>query len=123
MDGNYQVSDAAESFTLTTCTVSTTALDGDVSVAIAGELDMADAEKVGKVLADAAKSCKSTLRVGLRDLTFADSSAVRALLLGSMAAAERGVDFEIVDAHTGVRRLLEVSGLTEALNVVGNSDG
>lgn len=123
MEGSFQVSEAPKRLTLTSCTIVTESVNGETTIAIAGELDMADAEKVGQLLTDAARAAKSVLRVRLPDLTFADSSAVRALLLGSMAANDRGVTFEIVDAHTGVRRLLEVSGLTEALNVVGASDG
>jgi len=124
MEAGIEVGDDSNRLTLTTCTVETSRLNGEVTVTISGELDMADADRVGSVLTDAGRSAGSIVRVRLTDLTFADSSAVRALLLGSMAADERGIGFEVVDPHRNVRRLLRVSGLSETFNVgEDESDG
>src|SRR4249920_464250 len=120
MEGNSQAADAAMSAVFTTCTVDCETIGGGVAINIAGELDMADADRVGQILADAARTATTSVRVRLADLTFADSSAVRVLLLGSMIAKERGVAFEIVEPHSSVQRLLEVTGLNDALPVVGD---
>lgn len=122
MEGEFQVSDAPRSVPLSTCTATIETLNGDVTVTIAGELDMADAERVGEVLADAARAARSSLRVHLAELAFADSSALKALLLGSMICDERGIAFLIVDPHSSVRRLLHVTGLTEKMTIVGGPE-
>ena len=123
MKGNSPATDASMSAVLTTCTVDCETIGGSVAINIAGELDMADADRVGQILADAARTATTSVRVRLADLTFADSSAVRVLLLASMIAGERGVVFQIVEPHSSVQRLLEVTGLTDALPVVGERAG
>ncbi len=123
MEGNSERVDAPISAALTTCTVDCETIGGGVMINIAGELDMADADRVGQILADAARTASTSVRVRLADLTFADSSAVRVLLLGSMIAGEHGVAFEIVEPHSSVQRLLEVTGLTDALPVVVDGAG
>ena len=54
-------------------------------------------------------------------LTFADSSAIKAILIGAQAAEERGVTYELVNPHDRVRRLLEVTGLSNVLTIVDES--
>jgi anti-anti-sigma factor len=56
--------------------------------------------------------------VQLADLRFADSSAIKAILIGAQAADERGVAYELVSPRGLVQRLLEVTGLNHALTVV-----
>ena len=58
------------------------------------------------------------VRVQLAGLTFGDSSAVRALLLGSEAAGEHGASYELVNPSGILRRVLETTGLTEILTIV-----
>ena len=58
------------------------------------------------------------VRVGCPSSSFADSSAVKAILIGAKAADDRGVGYELVNPRGLVLRLLEVTGLTMALTVV-----
>ena len=51
-------------------------------------------------------------------MTFADSSAIKAILTGALGADERGVKFELVNPRGLVQRLLDVTGLTEVLTIV-----
>jgi anti-sigma B factor antagonist len=110
-DGERRVS-------LSTSTVEITTTPNHVNVSIAGELDMGDADRVGAILRDAAAAGRALLRVDLAGLTFADSSAIKAILVGAGTAEQRGVAYQLVNPHGGVRRLLEVTGLTEALEVI-----
>ena len=103
---------------LSTCTVDVEMWPTSVVVSIVGELDMADGEQVGKVLIDAAQARKPIIRLDLAGLTFADSSAIKAILMGAQAAEERGVTYELVNPHDRVRRLLEVTGLSNVLTIV-----
>ena len=103
---------------LSTCTVDVEMWPTSVVVSIVGELDMADGEQVGKVLIDAAQARKPIIRLDLAGLTFADSSAIKAILMGAQAAEEHGVTYELVNPHDRVRRLLEVTGLSNVLTIV-----
>jgi anti-sigma B factor antagonist len=103
---------------LSTCTVNVETTPNYVVVSVAGELDMADAGTVAQVLIDAADAGRPILRLQLSGLTFADSSAIKAIILGAKAAEQRGVTYELVNPHGRVQRLLQVTGLTKALNVI-----
>jgi anti-anti-sigma factor len=104
--------------TLTSCAVDIEMSPNNVLVSVIGELDMADADEVGQLLTDAVEAGKPIVRLELSRLTFADSSAIKAVLVGHEAARNRGVTYEIVNPHTRVKRLLEVTGLTSALTVL-----
>ena len=106
---------------LSTCTVDVEMWPNSVVVSIVGELDMADGDQVGKILIDAAEARKPIIRLQLAGLTFADSSAIKAILMGAKAAEERGVTYELVNPHDRVRRLLEVTGLSNVLTIVDES--
>ena len=90
-------------------------------MSIAGELDMADADKVAEILVDAADAGTPTVSLDLSGLTFADSSAVKAIVLGAQAAARRGVGYELVDPTDRVHRLLEITGLAGSMTIIKTS--
>lgn len=107
---------------LNTCTVDVETTPSYVVVSVVGELDMADADQVAQVLIDAADAGRPILRVQLSGLTFADSSAIKAIILGARAADQRGVTYELVNPHGRVQRLLQVTGLHKALTILHESD-
>ena len=104
--------------TLSTCIVDVEMWPSTVVVSVIGELDMADADQVGKILIDATDAERPIVRLELAGLTFADSSAIKAILVGARAAGERGVTYELVNPHDRIRRLLEVTGLANVLTIV-----
>jgi anti-sigma B factor antagonist len=104
--------------TLSSCTVDVEMWPSSVVITVIGELDMADGERVGQILIDAAEAGKPIIRLELAGLTFADSSAVKAILVGAQAAEDRGVSYELINPHDRVRRLLEVTGLANVLTIV-----
>ena len=103
---------------LSTSVVEVGSTPSAITVVVQGELDMADADEVGNILAESAGAGRPTLRVDLSGLTFADSSAVKALLTGAKAADEHGITYQLVNPHGSVQRLLTVTGLREALTVI-----
>jgi anti-sigma B factor antagonist len=121
MEDISSLASAPTRLTLSTCSVGVETTTDRVVVSLAGELDMADADQVGDVLTNAVDAGKPVVRVQLVDLTFADSSAIKAILIGAQAADERGVRFELVNPRGLVQRLLDVTGLTNALTVVQES--
>ena len=118
MEESSGVASAPARQTLSTCTVDVEVTPNNVIVSVVGELDMADADQVGHVLVEAAEAGKPIVRLELAGLTFADSSAIKAILVGAQAADERGVVYELVNPHDRVRRLLEVTGLANVLTIV-----
>jgi anti-sigma B factor antagonist len=100
------------------CTVRVSTSPTQTVVSIAGEVDMADADKVAKILVDAADAGTATVSLELSGLTFADSSAVKAIVLGAQAAARRGVAYELVNPTERVQRLLEITGLAGTMTIV-----
>ncbi|HEX3090248.1 MAG TPA: STAS domain-containing protein [Ilumatobacteraceae bacterium] len=118
MEDSSSLASVPTRLTLSTCTVDVDTTTDSVVVRIAGELDMADADQVGDVLSGAVDMGKRIVRVQLADLRFADSSAIKAILIGAQAADERGVAYELVSPRGLVQRLLEVTGLNNALTVV-----
>jgi anti-sigma B factor antagonist len=102
---------------LSTCTVDVEMTSSSVVVSVVGELDMADADQVAQVLVDATEAGKPILRLQLSRLTFADSSAIKAIIVGANAAEQRGVAYELLSPNRRVQRLLQVTGLNKALTV------
>jgi anti-sigma B factor antagonist len=117
MEGDFRTS-VPTRLTLSTCTVDVDTTPSMIVVCVTGELDMADADKVAELLVEAASAGKPIVRVDLAGLDFADSSAVKSILLGAKAADELGVSYELINPHGSVRRLLGVTGLSDALTVI-----
>jgi anti-sigma B factor antagonist len=118
MEDSSDLASVPSRLQLSTCTVNVETTPNYVAVTVAGELDMADAGSVAQVLVDAADAGRPVLRLQLSGLTFADSSAIKAIILGANAAEQRGVTYELINPHGRVQRLLQVTGLTKALNVI-----
>jgi len=84
-----------------------------VVVALTGELDLATAERAehwGRALYERGFT---SLVFDLRGLSFIDSSGVRLLLELDRLAADEGLRFAIADCDGPVRRLLQLTGLTD----------
>lgn len=91
--------------------------DGTTRIALAGELDMAVAPEVGAEL-DRALGESSTVTVDLRQLVFIDTSGMH--LLASAEARARRSHTRLVITHPvpSLRRLLELTGMNEVLQIV-----
>lgn len=77
-----------------------------------GELDVSNVEALGRAL-DRVRDCREVV-IDLADVTFMDSAA-----LGMFITAQQdlGGALRIVNAPRGARRVFEVTGVTELLNV------
>ncbi len=94
--------------------------DGVTRIALAGELDMAVAPAFRAEL-ERAVTESSRVIVDLRELEFMDSSGMHAL--AAAGARARAMNARLVIAHAAgsVLRLLELTGMREALEVVEES--
>ena len=103
---------------LTSCTVDVESGPDFVRVSLVGELDTVDSNQVAQLLAEAVAAGTPVVRLELSGLSFADSSAISAILFGAQAAERSGVGFQLVNPQTRMRQLLEITGLAEVLTVV-----
>ena len=95
--------------------------DDAVVVALAGELDLYNAEEIRGVLAEAIASGPRCVVVDLADVEFIDSTALGVLI---EARAELGNNsFRLAAPQLGTRRTLQVSGLDRRLAVHDTVDG
>lgn len=90
--------------------------EGVTTVALAGEVDTSTAPLVAGALTAVPDGV--TVRLALTDVTYLDSSGVRALVA---ARRELGDRFAVTDPSHAVRRVLELSGVDDL--VVEPDDG
>ena len=93
-----------------------------------GELDIASAPEFEQAIAEATAEPGAELVLDLRELTFMDSTGLRALAQTNARAGEAGFALSIVRGPRQIERVLEISGLAELLPLVdapsdGPSDG
>lgn len=86
---------------------------GDVEVvALRGELDVANAERLQRALLDTGSR---TVVVDLAGLTFIDSSGLTALVHARNEITGSGRAFELRGASGSVQRVFEITGLSKLL--------
>lgn len=81
-------------------------------VVVSGEWDAA-CEHVDAALVDAVATSDGRVVVDMSDVTFIDSSAIRALVLAHRRAAQRGGWLRIAYTHNVIGKVLGICGLTE----------
>ena len=85
-----------------------------VVVAVCDEVDMVNAEQLPALVVAAASGYRSVL-IDLAEVTFVDSSGLRALLMCEAALARDGVAVRLVNPAEQARRVLEIAGLAYLL--------
>jgi anti-anti-sigma factor len=94
----------------------------DLVVAVSGEVDMTTAPELARAV-ETISSQTRTVVVDLCGATFLDSSGLNALISAQRALLKRQVTLRIVAPADGiVRRVFEITQLTEALSVVDSLD-
>lgn len=94
-------------------TVKTSAEGGTPVVSLSGELDLTNAKRVQSVIEDMIAGGTRRLVVEVSELKFMDSSGLA--LLASVA--RKVPEVKLRDPSPIVRRLIELTGLAEILNV------
>ncbi len=87
-----------------------------IQLSVTGEIDLATAGDLAGPMTSALQRADVTgLIVDFGGVTFCDSTGIAALDHACAAAARRAIPFRLVNVQPGVRRMLELVGLFEAL--------
>jgi anti-anti-sigma factor len=89
--------------------------DGTVSVALAGELDLAGARQLETRLDEVERANPARLVIDLESLAFIDSTGLRLLLQAAARARERGCELLLRRGEPSVQRVFEVTGALDVL--------
>ncbi len=90
--------------------------DGVLRVRLSGDFDMNVGAELSDTLVDAANNPDVTLVVvDLERTKFLDSHGIAGLVAGYEEAARAGMRFTVVNAHGMVKRVLDITGLSEVL--------
>jgi anti-anti-sigma factor len=85
--------------------------DSRVHIAPVGELDIASAPQLEEAVAQATAGPVAELVLDLRELTFMDSTGLRALAQANLKAEQAGTALSIWRGSRQIERVLEISGL------------
>lgn len=94
--------------------------NGGVTVAIAGEIDLSVIADLDTRLEATLAADPDPLVVDLRRVTFVDSSGLRFLLKLNEGARAEGRRFVLVAAGDPVVRVLQLAGVEDRLEIVGD---
>jgi anti-anti-sigma factor len=83
-----------------------------------GEFDMAGVALFERELLRGSQRDEATLVLDLRELTFIDSSGLRAVLMADHRARADGRRCLVVKGPTRIKRVLDVSGVNDRLELV-----
>lgn len=89
--------------------------DGDAAnVKVRGEIDLETTAELSSALAGVQSA--TDVSIDLSDVTYLDSTGLRALLTARDAAAEAGARLRVSATSSIVARLIEITGVTELLD-------
>jgi anti-sigma B factor antagonist len=88
---------------------------------LAGELDLACADELERRIATLCVEGATSIELDLAELSFVDSSGLRAMLAGRQICERSGCELELSNCGEHVRRILELTGMDGVLRVRGDS--
>jgi len=86
-------------------------LDGGCTLALRGELDMSSAPALDATLRRLCTDATDALTLDLSELTFADSTGLRALLLAGELCQQHACTLVVVPGPPQIQRLFELTGM------------
>lgn len=96
--------------------------DGDgVSVRLHGELDMATAPRLERVLTEALDAMPDEVRLDLSELTFLDSSGIRVLVTACYRAKDQNCSLTLHSPQDAVLRTLKLTAVDRLMIIDGRT--
>lgn len=96
--------------------------DGEASIALAGRLDAAWSDSVGRALDEAIRAGAHVVRLDMGEVVFLSSAGLRVLLTAHRQLARIGGRLAVVNPSAAVRSVLEMSGLDALLGDAADAD-
>jgi anti-sigma B factor antagonist len=93
-----------------------------VVIRLPAEVDLGNADTIGRELADALAPGVVGVVADLTDTTFCDSAGTRMLALAYLQAIDNRIDLRLAIPGSAVRRALEIAGLNHVLPVFTSLD-
>ena len=93
------------------------------TLVLAGELDIASAPILETAISSLCENGTARIVLDLSELTFMDSTGLRALLAADKLCAANGQTFSVTGATAPVQRLFELTGVSSALQFEPDSSG
>jgi anti-anti-sigma factor len=103
--------------------VTTQDSDGQVTVSLKGELDLSSVGKVEEELKRVEADEPSLLILDLSQLSFLDSTGLRAVVTADERARENGRRLVVVRGPVAVQRVFSITRLEERLEMVDDAPG
>ena len=97
-------------------------IDGGLLVVASGELDMSATPRLSTVLAMASASRGGRLVLDLTDVSFIDSTVLGTILKAAAQLDESGTSLAVVAPEGPVRRLLQMTNLTQRFRLYSTRD-
>jgi anti-sigma B factor antagonist len=88
---------------------------GTVIVALAGEVDLSSVAELRRELEYLSEAGARRIVIDATDLNFMDSTGIHVLVMAHRTFVDRGGGVEVYNAGRGVRRTLDLSGVTQHL--------
>lgn len=88
-------------------------------VAVAGEVDVSNADQLRAALDERLGADALEISVDLSEVPYIDSTGIGVLVGAAHRCAEKGVGFEVVEPQRNVARVLGLLGVSGDLNVRG----
>jgi anti-sigma B factor antagonist len=88
------------------------------TVAVKGDLDLSTAPLLDRALREAVDPAPARVDLDMRELSFLDASGVSVILRAWHLAEDRGTRLRLVGPGPFVRRVLEITRVTEVCEVV-----
>ena len=92
-------------------------IDRTPVVEVTGELDLSSGDELEALVAPMLTE-GAEVGIVLRDVSFADSSGLGALLALVQRAAEQGAEIVLIEPSPAVRRVLEITATTDLFRII-----
>jgi anti-sigma B factor antagonist len=96
--------------------------DGEIRIALHGELDIGNAPEVEEALLTAEAAEAPIIRLDLRELQFLDSTGLRVILSAQLRAAVDNDRLRVTPGPERVQRLFAMTGTTDLLHFEDEGD-
>ena len=87
----------------------------EATIILEGEFDLTGAGQFGASFSEALAASPRSITFHAPDLTFIDSSGLKALLHARAAATHAGVAFRVSEPSPALRRIAEIAGIKDLL--------